>query len=57
MLIIDFDDGLVIFDGYPADPFSDPPPGSEPEPPVVDGEPWTYDWDIEGTLLGYNYPL
>jgi hypothetical protein len=55
MLIIDFDDGIVLFDGYPPDPFSDPPLGSEEEPPVNPAEPWTYDWDIEGTLLGYNW--
>jgi hypothetical protein len=56
MLIIDFNEPRVLFDGYPPDSFSDPPPGSEPEPPVDPDEPWTYDWDIEGTLEGYNYP-
>jgi hypothetical protein len=56
MLIIDFDSELVLFDSYPPDPFSDPQPGSEPEPPVVVSEPWTYDWDIEATLIGSDYP-
>lgn len=56
MLIIDFDSGEVLFDSYPPDPFSDPPPGSEPEPTVVEGEPWTYDWDVDCTLIAYDYP-
>jgi hypothetical protein len=56
MLIIDFDDGLVLFDSYPPDPFADQS-GYEPEPIVVPDDPGTYDWDIEGTLIGYNYPL
>ena len=58
MLIIDFDTpARVLFDTYPPDPFSDPPDGSDEEPELVIGQPGTYDWDIDATLIGSNYPL
>ena len=60
MLIIDFSTEEVLFDSYPPDPFSDPQPGDPQEPyppePAVPEEPWTYDWDVEGTLVEYLYP-
>jgi hypothetical protein len=57
MLIIDFDDELVLFDRFPSDPFSEPYTGIDTEPTVVPGDPETYDWDIEGTLIEYSYPF
>ena len=48
--IFDFDEGWVLIDGYPPDSRGDPPSYYPPEDTVVSGEPWTYDWDINGII-------
>jgi hypothetical protein len=60
-IIFDFDDPdpWMLMDGWPPDPRSNPEPGDPVENPidfpVIPGEPWTYDWDINGEIIDSDY--